>query len=168
MNEVLNTIKSRRTIRKFKPDPIDEEKLQSILEAGRWAPSFSNLQPWRFIVIKDQKLKNGLDKAVKEYVLHLGIIEAPVVILVYVDRRIDPLHAIEGGASATQNITLAAHSLGLGAGWIGVWGTEAENAIQKLFQLPETTRAVSLVPIGIPDESPEGHRKPLEDFIQFR
>ena len=168
MIEVLKAIKSRRTIRRFKPNPIDAKMLRSILEAGRWAPSFSNLQPWRFIVIKDQGLKNALDKAARESVLHLGINEAPVVILVCVDRRIDPLHAIEAGAAATQNMTLAAHSLGLGAGWIGIWGTEAEASIQKIFKLPETVRAVSLLPIGIPDESPEGHRKPLEEFIQFR
>jgi nitroreductase len=168
MNEVLNAIKNRRTIRRFKSTPIDEEKLETILEAGRWAPSFSNLQPWRFIVIKDQGLKNAIDKAARESVLHLGINEAPVVILVCVDRRIDPLHAIETGAAAAQNIALAAHSLGLGAGWIGIWGTEAEASIQKIFKLPETVRAVSLLPIGVPDESPEGHRKPIEDFTQFR
>ena len=63
MNEVLRTIKNRRTIRRFKSDPIEEEKLQAILDAGRWAPSFSNLQPWKFIVIKDQNLKKALDKA---------------------------------------------------------------------------------------------------------
>ena len=168
MNDVLKAIKNRRTIRRFKPNPIDEEKLRMILEAGRWAPSFSNLQPWRFIVIKDQKLKNALDKAARESVLHLGINEAPVVILVCVDRRIDPLHAIEAGAAATQNMTLAAYSLGLGAGWIGIWGTEAEASIQKIFKLPETVRAVSLLPIGIPDESPEGLRKPIEELTQFR
>jgi nitroreductase len=168
MNEVLNTIISRRTIRRFKPDPIDEEKLQMILEAVRWAPSFSNLQPWKFIVTRDQNLKNKLDKASRENVLHLGINEAPVVILVCVDRRIDPLHAIEAGAAATQNMALAGHSLGLGVGWIGVWGTEAEAAIQKLFQLPETTRVVSLLPVGVPAESPQNNRKPLKEFIQFR
>lgn len=168
MNDVLKAIKNRRTIRRFKPNPIDEEKIQMILEAGRWAPSFSNLQPWRFIVIKDHGLKNALDKAARESVLHLGINEAPVVILVCVDRRIDPLHAIEAGAAATQNMTLAAYSLGLGAGWIGIWGTEAEASIQKIFKLPETVRAVSLLPIGIPDESPEGLRKSVEELTQFR
>ena len=168
MNEVLNTIISRRTIRRFKPDPIDEEKLQMILEAGRWAPSFSNLQPWKFIVTRDQNFKNKLDKASRENVLHLGINEAPVVILICVDRRIDPLHAIEAGAAATQNMALAGHSLGLGVGWIGVWGTEAEAAIQKLFQLPETTRVVSLLPVGVPAESPQNNRRPLEEFVQFR
>ena len=168
MNEVLKAIRNRRTIRRFKPDPVEPLKLQMILEAGRWAPSFSNLQPWRFIIIRDLGLKIALDKAARESVLHLGINEAPVVILVCVDRRIDPLHAIEAGAAATQNMTLAAHSLGLGAGWIGIWGTETETSIQKLLKLPETVRVVSLLPIGIPDESPEGHRKPLEQSIQFR
>ena len=168
MNEVLRTIKNRRTIRRFKSDPIPDEKLQAILDAGRWAPSFSNLQPWRFIVIKDQNLKKELDKAARESVLHLGINEAPVIILVCVDRRIDPLHAIEAGAAATQNMTLAATSLGLGAGWIGIWGTEAEASIRKIFKLPETVRAVSLLPLGTPDESPEGHRKPIEEFMEFQ
>lgn len=168
MNEVLKTIRNRRTVRRFKPDPVDEEMLQRILEAGRWAPSFSNLQPWRFIVVKDIGLKMVLDQAARQSVLHLGINEAPVVILVCVDRRIDPLHAIEAGAAATQNMTLAAHSLGLGAGWIGIWGTEAESSIQKLLKLPETVRMISLLPIGFADESPEGHRKPIEELTQFR
>jgi nitroreductase len=168
MNEVLNAIKSRRTIRKFKPDSISEENLKTILEAGRWAPSFSNLQPWKFIVIKDQKIKKELDKVAKETVLHLGINEAPAVICVCVDRRIDPLHAIESGASAAQNMALAGHSLGLGVGWIGTFGTDAEKGIQKLLQLPETTRVIALLPVGIADESPKGNRKPLEEFIQFR
>lgn len=167
MNEVLKAIRTRRTIRRFKPDSIKDETLRTILDAGRWAPSFSNLQPWRFIVTKDPELKNALDKAARESVLHLGINEAPVVILVCVDRRIDPLHSIEAGAAATQNMALAAWSLGLGAGWIGIWGTEAEISIRKLFELPETVRVVSLLPIGIPDESPEGVRKPLRGFIHF-
>jgi len=167
MNEVLNAIKNRRTVRRFKPNPIDEEMIQMILEAGRWAPSFSNLQPWRFIVIRDQGLKMALDKAARESVLHLGINEAPVVILVCVDRRIDPLHAIEAGAAATQNMTLAAYSLGLGAGWIGIWGTEAETSIQKILKFPETVRIVSLIPVGVPDESPQAYRKPLEELIKL-
>ncbi|NWF92692.1 MAG: nitroreductase family protein [Syntrophaceae bacterium] len=168
MNEVLNAIKNRRTIRRFKPDPVDDDRIRMILEAGRWAPSFSNLQPWKFIIVRDQNLKNELDKASRECVLHLGINEAPVVILVCVDRRIDPLHGIEAGAAAAQNMALAGHSLGLGVGWIGVWGTAAEIAIQKLLQLPDTTRVVSLLPVGHADESPQSSRKSLDDLIQFR
>ena len=118
MSDLMELMKNRRTIRRFKPDPVAEEKVEMILEAGRWAPSFSNLQPWKFVVIKDPVLKKAVDTAAKESVLHWGIDEAPVVVLVCADRRVDPLHAIEAGAAVTQNMTLMAHSLGMGTGWI--------------------------------------------------
>jgi nitroreductase len=168
MSDIMEIIRNRRTIRRFKPDPVAEEKVQMILEAGRWAPSFSNLQPWKFVVIKDPGLKKAVDTAARESVLHWGIDEAPVVVLVCADRRLDPLHAIETGAAATQNMTLMAHSLGLGTGWIGIMGTEAETAIQKFLKFPETMRIISLIPIGIPRESPKGVRKPLEDLVEIR
>ena len=166
MNEVLRTITNRRSIRRFKSDPIEDQKLQAILDAGRWAPSFSNLQPWKFMVIKNRELKEALDRAAKESVLPMGVSQAPVVILVCVDRRIDPLHAIEAGAAATQNIVLAACSLGFGTGWIGIWDTEAELAIRRLLKLGDTVRVVSLIPIGIADESPKIDRKHLEEITQ--
>ncbi len=168
MSDLMEIIRNRRTIRRFEATPVEEEKIQKILEAGRWAPSFSNLQPLKFIVVKDEELKNRVDAAAKESVLHWGIGEAPVVILVCADRRVDPLHAIETGAAATQNMTLMAHSLGLGTGWIGISGTEAETALQKLFKFPETMRVISLIPIGIPRESPKGVRKPIEELVEIR
>jgi nitroreductase len=63
MNEVLNTVKPRRMIQRFEPDLIDDAKVQMILEAGTRAPSFSNLQPWRYIVIKDKNLRRVLKSA---------------------------------------------------------------------------------------------------------
>ncbi len=168
MSDLMETIRNRRTIRKFKPDPIAEEKIQTILEAGRWAPSFSNLQPWKFMVIKDSVLKSALDQAAKRSVLHWGIHEAPLAILVCVDGRVDPLHAAETGAAATQNMILMAHDLGLGTGWLGIMGTEAETAVQKLLKFPETMRVVSLIPIGIPAETPKISRKPLEALVEVR
>jgi nitroreductase len=168
MSDLMELMKNRRTIRRFKPDPVAEEKVEMILEAGRWAPSFSNLQPWKFVVIKDPVLKKAVDTAAKESVLHWGIDEAPVVVLVCADRRVDPLHAIEAGAAVTQNMTLMAHSLGMGTGWIGIMGTEAETAIQKILKFPETMRIISLIPIGIPRESPKGVRKPLEELVEIR
>jgi nitroreductase len=168
MTDLMETIRNRRTIRRFEPDPVADEKVEMILEAGRWAPSFSNLQPWKFIVIKDPGLKRAIDQAAKESVLHWGVHEAPVLILVCVDRRIDPLHAIETGAAATQNMTLMAHSLGLGSGWIGVMGTEAETGIQKILKFPETMRVVSLVPVGVSKESPKINRKSLQELVEIR
>jgi nitroreductase len=166
MSDVLDVIKNRRAIHRFKSDPIDQEQLRMILEAGRWAPSFSNLQPWRFIVIKNQELKNEVDTAARKSVASDGVRQAPVVIVVSVDAQIDSVHAIEGGVAAAQNMALAVHSLGLGCGWIGVYGVEAETAIQKLLKLSKTTRVVSLLPVGFADESPKGNRKPLEGLMR--
>lgn len=168
MNDVLKAIRNRRTIRKFKPEGIDAENIQAVLEAGRWAPSFSNLQPWRFVVIQGEALKKDLEEAAKESVLYRGLREAPVVIVVCVDCGLDPQHALESGAAATQNMALAAQSLGLGAGWIGIWGTKSEKPIHRLLDLPEKMKVVSLVPIGTAGEAPVGQRKPLDTFVQIR
>jgi len=84
------------------------------------------------------------------------------------DRRVDPLHAIEAGEAATQKMILMAQDLGLGSGWIGIMGTEAETGVQKLFKFPETMRVISLIPIGMPNESPSINRKPLEALVETR
>ncbi len=168
MNDVLKTIQLRRTIRRFTSDPIDPDKVDAVLEAGRWAPSFSNLQPWRFVIIHGERLKKELDEAAGESVLHLGMKEAPVLVVVCVDTTVDGEHGLEAGVAATQNMALAACSQGLGAGWIGVWETRAEKSIQRLLQLPEKTRVVSVLPMGVPRESPDGKRKPLQTFVEFR
>ena len=157
----------RYSVRSYQSKPVEKEKLIALVESALLAPSAVNFQPWKFIVVKELGLKSALDSAARESALHLGINEAPVVILVCVDRRVDAIHAIEAGAAATQNMTLAAHSLGLGSGWIGIWGTEAEGAIRKLLKLPETIRVVSLLPIGVPNESPVIPRKPLEEVIEI-
>jgi len=168
MSDLMEIIRKRRTIRKFEATPVADEKIRTILEAGRWAPSFSNLQPLKFMVVKDPALKKGLDAAASQSVLHWGIEQAPVVIVVCADRQIDSLHTVSSGAAATQNMTLMAQNLGLGSGWIGIAGTGAEVAIQTLLQLPETMGIVSMVTLGIPGESPEGLRKPLDEMIEFR
>lgn len=64
-NEILKAIKERRSIIRFKPEPVAEEKIQAILEAGRWAPSFANTQPWEFIVVKDSTVKQKLSDIAK-------------------------------------------------------------------------------------------------------
>ena len=166
-NTVLKAIQERRSVFRFKPDAVDQDKIDAIIEAGRWAPSFVNSQPWSIIVVKDKETKRKL-RELAITITGIGIEESPVTLVVTVDTQKDPHHYVEDGAAATENMALAAHSLGLGAGWIGIWGTEAETSIQQLLKLPETVRAVSLLPIGIPDESPEGHRKPLEELTQFR
>jgi nitroreductase len=65
MGAVLKSIENRRSIRKFRPDSVDDEKIKAILSAGRWAPSFLNLQPWKFIVVKDKGIKKQIGEALR-------------------------------------------------------------------------------------------------------
>jgi len=168
-NPILKALKDRRSIYRFEKTPIDEKKIDSILEAGRWAPSWLNKQPWRFVVITDQ----GVKERVSEYVptIHsLGTKEAPVCFAVCVDPEEDPYHFIEDGAVATQNMALAAHSLGLGSCWIGVFDLEnekgsSEEKVKEILQVPKTYRVISLLPVGIPKYIPEKTRKELAQLV---
>ncbi|MGC8849234.1 MAG: nitroreductase family protein, partial [Candidatus Bathyarchaeia archaeon] len=125
-NPVLDAIKGRRSIYRFKPDPIPDEKIEAILEAGRWAPSWTNAQPWRFIVVRDPERKRRLTEAAAT-ITGVGIGEAPVVVAVIADPRVDPYHYVEDCAAATLNMALAAHSLGLSSFWVGVFDITGEK-----------------------------------------
>ena len=89
MNEVLATIKNRRSVVRFESTSIDDDKVEAILEAGRWAPSWINKQPWNFTVIKDQKTKEQLSDAVPTAFVQ-GLKESPLCIAVTVDATEDP------------------------------------------------------------------------------
>lgn len=168
-NQILKTIRNRRTVLRFKTTSIKEEQIQTILEAGQWAPSWLNKQPWSFILIKDQKIKDQISKVVPT-VFSEGIKEVPICILVAVDTLKDPYHFIEDGSAATQNIILAAHSLGLGSAWVGVFNFKnekdsSENTIKKILGISKTSRIISLIPIGIPKLSSKSERKPLSQIV---
>jgi nitroreductase len=168
-NSVLDAIKNRRSIVRFETTPIEEEKIQAILEAGRWAPSWLNKQPWRFIVVTDAAIKERLSELVPT-VFKLGVREAPVCIVVSVDPDEDSFHFIEDGAAATQNMALAAHSLGLASCWIGTYAHKkekksAEEKIRDVLEIPNTHRVMSLLPIGIPKQVGEKNRKKLLQLV---
>jgi nitroreductase len=169
-NPVLDSIKNRRTVLRFETTPIDEEKIQAILEAGRWAPSWLNRQPWRFTVVTDPTVKKAISELVLT-VFKLGIQEAPVNIAVSVDPNEDPFHFIEDGSVAVQNMILAANSLGLGSCWIGIFNLKnerrsSEEKIKKILGIPKTHRVICILPIGVPKFPPkEKSRKPLSQLV---
>ncbi|KYH39232.1 MAG: hypothetical protein AYL30_000810 [Candidatus Hecatellales archaeon B24] len=155
--EVFEAIYGRRSVRSFKPNPFPEEFLMKILDAGRWAPSAGNVQPWEFIVVREQKLKEGLSMAA----LHQTFIaEAPVVIVVCADLdrargsyglRGETLYCLQDTAAAVQNMLLAACSLGLGTCWVGAFD---EEAVKAVLEIPERYRPVAIIPVGYPGETP--------------
>jgi nitroreductase len=166
---VLEAIRKRRSIVRFETTAIDDDKVQAILEAGRWAPSWHNKQPWRFIVVTDPAIKENLS-GLAPTIYQAGVREAPVCIVVSVDPEEDPFHFVEDGSAATQNMALAAYSLGLGSCWIGSFslkkgrGSTGER-IKKALSIPGTHRVVSLLPIGFPKYFEEKDRKPLSELV---
>jgi nitroreductase len=171
LNPVLKAIRDRRSTVRFKDTQIDEETLNRILEAGHWAPSYLNSQPWEFIVVKDPETKQRLSQiGVKITLFSKGVAGAPVVIAVVVDPRKDPRHYIEDGSVATQNMALAAHSLGLATYWVGILGLEkermkTEEAVKDILGIPAGLRVIALLPIGEPAYEEHSHRKELSGLV---
>ncbi len=171
VNTVLETIRERRSTVRFKSVQVGKQKIQQILEAGRWAPSFMNRQPWEFIVVTDPEVKRQLSQiGVRVTLFSEGIKQSSAVIVVVVDPNKDPHHYIEDGSVATQNMTLAAHSLGLASYWIGVINLKGEKrspeeAVKETLKIPKELRVIALLPIGIPAYEERSDRKPLIDIV---
>ena len=169
---ILQAIKNRQCTFRFDPTPLSEDSIQTILDAGRWAPSWLNRQPWRFYVITESKKKQRIMKEAPN-IFHEGILEAPATIAILVNVMDDPFHYIEAGAVATQNMALAAYALGLGSCWIGVFNLRGarrstEERIKKILKVPKEYRLIALLPIGKPRMiNQERTRKGLEDLTSF-
>ena len=169
--DVLEAIKGRRSIRAFKNEDISSETVEKLIDAARWAPSAGNIQPWEFIIVRNPEIKRNLAKAA----LNQSFIEeAPVVIVVCADEvrssqgygvRGKTLYCIQDTAAATQNIHLAAYSLGLGTCWVGAFN---EEEARKILEIPQGVRPVAIIPVGYPAEKPPArNRRPLNQIIHY-
>ena len=181
--EVTEAISNRRSIRKYKPDPVDDKTIETILEAARQAPSWANSQCWHFVVVRDQTVKGALADTLfgvsdRPNGVTLALRQAPVVIAVCAElgksgtfHRLPRQNATDKGeywymfdtALAMQNLCLAAHSLGLGTVIAGAF--DAKQAAEAL-KAPEGIVVVALTPLGYPDESPNARpRKALAEMV---
>jgi nitroreductase len=159
--DVLEAIKTRRSVRRFKKERVPPNLLKEVLEAARWAPSARNSQPWRFIIIVDEDLKKRVANATTAGKF---LAEAPLGIAVAVNTRATR-HPAEDGAAATMNILLAAHALGLGACWIGSYGSSYEEEVKRVLGVPEGWALLSIIALGYPDERPVSSRLDLKDLV---
>lgn len=153
--ETLQAILTRRSIRKFENKQIAEELIIKLLEAAMYAPSARNTQPWHFIVINERK---KLDEIPKLHPYADMCYEAPLAILVCGDLNLEKMegYIAINCAAATQNLLLAAHDLGLGAVWLGVYPRkERMEKLSKFFGIPDYIIPVSLVAVGYPAEKKE-------------
>jgi nitroreductase len=145
--DVSEAIKKRRSVRNYLDKPVEEDKLLKILEAARFAPSASNRQEWRFVVVKNKGMRSRLSQAAKGQSF---VAEAPVVIaccaetdnhLMTCGQKCYPIDV----AIAIDHMTLAAEELGLGTCWIGAF---YEDEVKKILEIPEDIRVVELLCLG--------------------
>jgi nitroreductase len=150
--DLIQVMLSRRSIRRYTQQPVTDEVIDELLKAAMSAPSAHNQQPWQFIVIRDRQILNEIPKF-HPYAQMLK--SAPLAILVCGDEKAlsAPDYWPQDCAAATQNILLAAHSLGLGAVWLGVYPSQSRRQeLKKLCALPDPITPFALVSIGHPTE----------------
>ncbi|MHA2026051.1 MAG: nitroreductase family protein [Candidatus Thorarchaeota archaeon] len=162
--DTIKTIRDRRSIRKYKSDAVDNEKLQVILQAGRWAPSASNKQPWHFIVIKNKEMREKLAD-IHDYGRFMR--ESPVVIVVLGDPKKHPRYHLADPHQAVQNMLLAAHAQNLATCWMGVRDTELEPMFREALDVPDDMRVVCSISLGLGDQERNSTRFPLEEIVSW-
>ncbi len=151
--ELFDAIYSRRSIRKYIQKKVDDSLIQSVIRAGMYAPSAVNKQPWHFVVFRD---KNIFRRIVEVHPNSAMLNDCDVAILVCYDENLqhDDGYGIVDCSAATQNMLLAAHGLGLGAVWVGIFPRKNRmEALHSLLVLPAHVQPLSLISIGYPDEN---------------
>ena len=146
----LEWIFARRSIRKFHSNPVDDEKIDLLLQTAMAAPSANNAKPWHFIVVKDRQALNCLADV---HPYGKMCYEATLAIVVCGDPAISKNYWPQDCSAATQNILLAGTSLGLGTVWLGVHPRmERKDPIKKLLSVPDDMEVLSIVAVGYPAE----------------
>jgi nitroreductase len=158
--DVLEAIKTRRSIRKYKREPIPDEDLQTLMEAARLAPSADNRQPWRFVIVQDSDRKKALAEAASNQTF---LSDAAIVITAVSDREASTQWHEKDTMIALEHIVLAATALGYGTCWIGAFD---EHEVKHLLKIPSRMKVVALLPIGVPNEKPDPNpRKPSSEIF---
>lgn len=153
---VREVIETRKSIRKFNTGSITDEQLQTLMEAAQLAPSASNMQPYEFIIVKDDKLKTQL---VKKGAIQPFITEAAVIFVGIGDPSREKWYKVDI-AIAMEHLALQATELGLGSCWIGAFN---EEKVKEVLKVPAKKQVIALLPIGIPGQDPPARpRKSLD------
>jgi nitroreductase len=175
--DLMEAIKGRRSIRKYKPDPVSEEVLQKVVETVRWAPSWGNTQCWRVIVVKDAKIRSDLAGTLPKGNPALSsITEAPLLLVLCGMKGISGYYQGQPRTAkgdwlmfdvglAMQNLCLAAHTMGLGTVIVGMFDHER---VGKILDLPQDIDVVAMTPLGYPATSGSiPKRREIAEFVFY-
>lgn len=163
--DVCDAIATRKSVRAYLDKPIEEEKLNAVLEAARLAPSASNRQEWRFVIVREKEARSQIAMAAGQ---QMFIAQAPVIIVACAetDGHLmtcgEPCYPIDV-AIALDHLTLRAVELGLGTCWIGKFNADE---VKKILGIPDEIKVVQLMPLGYPVE-PDAIQKKRRAFAEI-
>ncbi len=176
MSDFLELVRTRRSIRSYRPDPVPREMIESCVDAARFAPSASNTQGWRFFVaegaVKDRVAREALGGIVpNRFAAGAPVIVALAMKLGVVTHRLGAgikgidYHLLDAGI-AGEHFVLRAAELGLGTCWIGWFD---KKAVRRLLEIPRGWDVPALITVGFPAGEPQSkERRPLSDICVFR
>jgi len=165
--DILELIKTRRSIRKFTDEPVSDEVIDKIIEAGIWAPSGMNNQPWKFAVMRDNALKAEISGLTHYSKIVKG---ANVLIAVFLDNSLsyDRTKDVQAIGACIQNMLLYIHSKGLGAVWLGEI-LKSKDKLLELIKGPKNLELMAVIALGHPAEKGgRGSRKDPGDAVFLR
>ena len=152
--QLLDLIRTRRSIRSYRPDPVPEELLSRVLEAGTWAPTAMGRQSPVIVAVTDPGYRERLTRLNAAVMGRDGdpYYGAPVIVVVLADGQ--TANFVQDGSCVLENLMLAAHALGLGSVWVNrereIFDGEAGKALLREWNLPETLRGVGAIALGYP------------------
>ena len=159
--DAIVCLKTRRSIRTYRADPVPKPLIEDIVDCARLAPTAMNRQPWTFVVVRDEATRAKIAEATGHAPF---IAQAPVCIAVFCE----PWDFwLEDGSAATLNLLNAARAHGLGSCWVAGHPLEYAPAIARLLGAPDDRRLLSLVAIGCPAEDPQPDKRTLEDVVRW-
>ena len=162
-NSIIASIIGRRSIRAYTGEPVDDDSIMAILEAARWAPSGLNNQPWRFVIIRDKSVRENLS-ALTKYRRIVRECDVCVAVFFHSPSGYDRDKDMMGIGAAIENMLLAAHSMGLGAVWLGeILKSKAE--VSSLLGIDSDHELMAVVAIGHPAEKPSSKRDRLDSLV---
>jgi nitroreductase len=161
MNEMLEFLKKRRSIRAYTEQPVAREVLEDIVDFGRLAATAMNDQPWEFVIVTDKAVLRRLP----EMTGHAQFIATAAACILVISKP--TCHYLEDASAASEHILLAAHAHGLGACWVAGEKEAYADAIRQLAGAPEGYRLICLIPVGYPAESPEMEKRSLQDVLHW-
>ncbi len=168
---MIGQMKKRRSVRKYSDVGVSKDLVDKVIDAARWSPSAGNGQPWEFVVVRDTALKSNIVEAAYQ---QKWMSQAPIFIVVCINMKIsrsmygergEHLYGIQSVAAATENMLLAAESLGLGTCWVGSF---SEDHVAVLLHLPDWIRPCAIITLGWPAEQlKEKAPHNLDDIVHY-